>query len=238
MIKLTCPQCNGALELPDNLGVAHCMYCGTKILLQQPDIAKDKETIQRNKELCRIALESKNYNEAIQFSNHILEMDTKDVDAWIYKATATFGLTTEANNRYDEAKEYLKKAEEISPGDARIRDTLNNLTYRQADWFIYLGKKEIERGDKIRDNFNRAIYHDPLAKNQAAKIMMNEITHCYCNAMIGFFKAANLLPRDINPLLNIEDLAKKVNWLDWESTDVFKKAMQNLQMFRVNLEAK
>src|SRR5271157_2919356 len=119
MIKLTCPSCGGMLELPDNLDVAHCMYCGTKIILEQSDMPKEKQALGRYKELCRIALESKNYNDAIKYCNNILEIDPRDVDAWIDKATTTFWLSTGEISRYDEAMGYLKRAAQLAPANKR-----------------------------------------------------------------------------------------------------------------------
>ena len=232
MIKLTCPSCNGSLELPDNLGIAHCMYCGTKILLQQPDTAKEKEAIQRYKELCKTALESKNYDEVIKFCNNILEIDTKDVDAWIYKAEATWWFTTETNNHYNEATEYLKKAEEISPVDPRVQVALDELKHRQSNWFIYLGKEKIKCGDEIMDNYNRSIYYDMADKLEALANARGRCTKYYTNAMIDFFSAANIFPHDSTPLKNIEDLTMKVKWIDWQNINIVKKAIHNLRVLR------
>ena len=86
MIKLNCPSCNGSLELPDNLGVAHCMYCGTKILLQQTDNEHERKSLERLIELKNVAIDANNMAEAIQYCNSILEIDPKNVEAWVDKA--------------------------------------------------------------------------------------------------------------------------------------------------------
>jgi tetratricopeptide (TPR) repeat protein len=231
MIKLNCPSCNGSLELPDNLGVAHCMYCGTKILLQQPTEAKEKDAIQRYKELCKTALESKNYDEVIKFCNSILEMDTRDVDAWIYKAEATWWLTTETNNHYEEAVEYCKKAEEISPSDASVHSTLESLKHRQADWFIYLGKNKSEQGYGIYNDIMSNRYYTPLEIAERDLRATLELKKYIINAMNDFLKAAQYFPNDINILRNIEDLVTNSGLrIDW--SDSVMKIVRDVQMIR------
>jgi DNA-directed RNA polymerase subunit RPC12/RpoP len=84
-MKLSCPSCGGHLELPENLEVAHCMYCGAKILLQESEVPKEHIHLKRYKELCKTALTAKNYEDALQYSNKALEIDPKDVEAWIDK---------------------------------------------------------------------------------------------------------------------------------------------------------
>ena len=103
LLKLNCPSCGGALELPDNLAVAHCMYCGGKVLLDQDSVVRETRDLQRYVELCRVAIEAKNHEEAIGYCNHILEIDPHNIEGWINKAVSTFWLTTGAHNRYDEA---------------------------------------------------------------------------------------------------------------------------------------
>src|SRR5258708_55490 len=110
MLKLTCPSFAAALEVPNKLGIVHCMYFCTKIMLASTDSAKESEALRRYIELCKVAVQAKNYVDVLQYCNKILEIDPQRVDAWIDKATATWWLTTGAHNRYDEAVRYLKKA--------------------------------------------------------------------------------------------------------------------------------
>lgn len=125
MIKLTCPSCNGTLELPDNMDIAHCLYCGTKILLRE-NSGKIKNFI----ELSKIALDAKNYKEALEYCNKVLEIDPNNVDAWIDKAISTFYLPAFYHcdeDSLDEAISYLMKAYSLSPDDTRINALAKDL---------------------------------------------------------------------------------------------------------------
>jgi tetratricopeptide (TPR) repeat protein len=151
MIKLNCPSCNGKLELPDNLGVAHCMYCGTKILLEQNANENESITLEHYIELKNVALKAKNYEEALQYCNSILEIDPKNVYAWIDKAVSTFYHITDQNS-YEKSREYLKKAEQIAPGDSRIEEVRKKLAYDNGIWLYNRGIKHFNQGQDIFDS--------------------------------------------------------------------------------------
>jgi len=59
----------GSLNFPENLEVVHCMYCGTKILLQDEEMPKRKQNLKRFIELSKVALQAKNNEEAITYCN-------------------------------------------------------------------------------------------------------------------------------------------------------------------------
>jgi tetratricopeptide (TPR) repeat protein len=217
-ITLLCPSCNGQLELPDNLGVTHCMYCGTKIILQPLDAPKEKLAIQRYKVLCSTAIKSKNYAEAIQYSNNILELDPKDVDAWIDKATATFWLTSYKNNCYDEAMEYLKKAAQLSPANSRIFEVRLNLTHEQAMWNNVLGVKNSEFAAKTWNNFIQ------IGAARAAE----ESKEYFVSAMEYFLTASYYAPDDIVILENIEHCSKQNRYIEWSNNVIEKIKTLNL----------
>jgi DNA-directed RNA polymerase subunit RPC12/RpoP len=48
LIAATCPRCGASLNIPDSLSKAHCMYCGTLILVAGAG------TVHEHKDECRI----------------------------------------------------------------------------------------------------------------------------------------------------------------------------------------
>lgn len=194
LLKLTCPSCGGALELPDNLTIAHCIYCGTKILLDQEGVVQERRDLQRYIELCKVAVEAKNDNEVIEYCNRILEIDPKNVEAWINKAVSTYWLSTVAHNRYDEAMEYLKKASQIAPDDSRIDSIQKGLTRDHVNWMVNLGNRSWELASETND------------------IRQAE------NAMSYYFVALNYAPDDYGILELIARLAQAWSWVYWGDT--------------------
>jgi tetratricopeptide (TPR) repeat protein len=138
---LICPSCGGKLETPNNTDVIHCMFCGTKILLSPTERAKEQNNLRRFRELLDVAMKAKNYKEAVEYCISILQIEPKDLDTWIIKATAVCNSSTELIDRYDEGIEYLRKANQIEPNNEKILVAFNELTNQHAKWYLILSAK-------------------------------------------------------------------------------------------------
>lgn len=213
MQKLRCPSCGGQLELSENLEIAHCMYCGTKTLLQEQDISKERLDIVFYKELSNNALLAENYNEAIQYCNKVLEIDPEDVDSWINKAIATYRDLDPPG--YDEAMEYLNKAADLSPNDERIREVNQELTRKQVGWL------HLENGN-TRFWFAKDIYMDYIEIN-LERDARRESGPRFREAMDYYLKALELSPGNPKILKDIKLLILEVPWIEW-SDSVLSKA--------------
>jgi len=146
---LKCPSCGSVMGKPDHTGLVQCGYCGTTITYHPPVEKVERKNIERFLEICKAALDGSNYDEALQYSNKVLEIDPENFNAWIYKAISTFWQTTVANNRYDEAMGYLNRAELIEKDNPLVQETRDSLKRSQVQWFLHLGEQEIENGWKI-----------------------------------------------------------------------------------------
>lgn len=243
LIKLTCPACAGALELPDNLTVAHCIYCGTKILLDEEGTLKERRELERYEELRQVASDAKNHDDVIKYCNLILEIDPRNVDAWINKAVSTFWLTTQANNRFDEAMEYLNKAAQLAPEDARINDTKSQLTESQASWYSYLGAEGIKSTTRIIQIAGDSAGYYESARAKA----LDESKDSAIKALNYYLVANRYAPDNVSILESIETIVKLYSNVDWSETvldkvQILKKlrakttAMENLSGRRAELE--
>lgn len=240
LIQLNCPACSATLDIPSNLAVAHCVYCGNKILLEPEGSAQERGALERYVELCKVAVEAKNHNDVIRYCNSILEIDPQNIQAWIDKATSTFWLTTGLNNRYDEAMEYLNKASEIDHADTRIVDTRNKLTRQQAIWYNHLGNQKWELALDIF-NIHRTAYlfGDGYGKEQSQE-------HAVA-AMNYYLRASDYAPDDVAILQNIAHCAEFYDVVKWSdrvcekiktlsSLGAKTKAEQRLLQVKVELE--
>jgi len=138
MIRLNCPSCGGQLTLPNSIGIAFCTFCGTKIVLNTTETAREQQKLGRYHELRDVAVKAKNHKEVIEYCNRILEIDPGDVDSWITKAVTMCGLSTEENDGWQEAVEYLRTAKRLAPTDERIAQTYNDLAQQKARWYLKL----------------------------------------------------------------------------------------------------
>jgi len=237
MINLKCPSCGGTLELPEDLKIAHCMYCGAKILLDEYRI-KDSDNYENFIELSKSALDAKNYAEVIEYCNKILEINPKNVDAWVDKAEATFWLSTQNNQRYDEAIEYLSKAENISQSKEVIKKKKEEITNMQAMWLNRLGNEKFKDAIDFYERMTSGGLSDFSLRGVANQ--MEQLSRArkdcigyFIEAMTLYISASNYAPSDMNILENILTCSEKADWISWsESSGVKKK----LEIYRLNLE--
>jgi tetratricopeptide (TPR) repeat protein len=214
---LKCPSCGSVMGKPDHTGLVQCGYCGTTITYHPPVEKIESKNVERFLEICKAALDGSNYDEALQYANKVLEIDPRNVDAWINKAIATFWLTTAANNRYDEAMGYLLKAEQIDRENPFIEETRNSLRISQSNWYLYLGKQEIERGNEIfqiyatPSSLSDAIA-DSLMGNASAKEHSKD---CFIKAMDYYILALRYDPESRNVLQHIRSLYNSTRWINW-----------------------
>ena len=220
MIKLICPSCNGSLELPDNLGVAHCIYCGTKILLQKSDSKNESKNLERLIELKNVAICANNFVEGLQYCNSILEIDSKNVDAWIDKAISVFCLTTVEKQRFYEGWEYLKQAEQLDPNNSRIDEVRENLTFKQGNFLNSLGLIEVNYGTDLYNSVQPEHFLDIARAEKDAKTLSRE--H-YIKGVDLFMEASEVLPDDLQIIINIAEAINVAHWIDW-SPRVYGKA--------------
>lgn len=229
LLKLNCPNCSGALELPDNLTIAHCIYCGTKILLDQDGVVQERRDLSRYIELCKVAVEAKNHKEAIEYCNRILEIDPKNIEAWTNKAVSTFWLTTGANNRFDEAMEYLTKASQIAPDDARILSVREELTLKQAGWLHHLSEQEWKTSIQI---YNIYIHAPEWGAVEKAQKKSEEYV---VKAMNHLLVASDYAPQNLKILEDLAYMARDAKWIQW-SEKVHAK-IRSLEQLRAKLNA-
>ncbi len=231
---LKCPSCGSVMGQPDHTGLVQCGYCGTTITYHPPTEKVEQKNIERYLEICNSSLEGKNYDETILYANKVLEIDPKNINAWINKAVATFWFSTAARGRFDEAIGYLEKAEKYAPNDERIIQARSELTRHQAEWLIYLGNEKLDRGDEL--------YIETLQEYTSGTLdtvanMMKAQTRkleCYNEALNYFLLAVSHVPNDINLLKNFEDLAKREK--RYYQNGIVNQKIQLLQVLRAKPE--
>jgi tetratricopeptide (TPR) repeat protein len=180
------------MGVPDPQGVVQCSYCGTKILLPPTDATKERRNLERYRELCRSEKQAKNWKNVLKYADEILEIDPRDVDAWIDKALAAGSLSFYLLPRLDEALGYLNNASELSPDDPRlsetrnlVRDVLFNSYVQQA---LSLSRQAQERANM-----------GPWLRDHAAK---------YANESMGYLLLAHRIkPDDSTNLQNVKTVS-------------------------------
>jgi len=123
LVAAKCPQCGSAIQLPDEVEKANCMYCGTTLMV--------KETLKQNEnsgpdamrlvELGETSLEASRNEEAYNYFTRAIEAKSELASPWFGKAKASWGLATLDDTRKDEIVLCCNKYVELS---ARESDAL------------------------------------------------------------------------------------------------------------------
>jgi len=151
MITLNCPSCGGELGLPDELSIAHCMFCGAKILL---DEYKNNNQVSSENliELVDSAIKAGNFDEALSFCNKALTINPKNPDLWFSKALSIFNLYPLDTSRKEEAIIYLEKAEDLALNNEKFKNRESSYIEVKASIFSDIGKRKFKEAERMEDD--------------------------------------------------------------------------------------
>jgi tetratricopeptide (TPR) repeat protein len=100
-VSATCPQCSGALQLPEGLDNAKCSYCGSTVVIERSKNT-DSKRVKNLQELAATCLKAGNYAEAYEHFRNILEIDSNSKDAWSGLGTSAGWQSNLVSDRFDE----------------------------------------------------------------------------------------------------------------------------------------
>lgn len=108
-VSAKCPQCGGALQVPDDCNSVKCMYCGTDIVVREA-INLASGNLDNYMELGKSAQDAGNYSESYDYFTKALELDPKNSEAWAGKALSAGWQSNLIKNRLDEMLVCYEKA--------------------------------------------------------------------------------------------------------------------------------
>lgn len=160
-----CPKCNGELRIPQNMDIVKCMYCGGDVdvkkavleLTEKPANASISDSLENWKKLAETAKKGGTYEEAITYYNKILEVDSKNADAWYGKGESVANSGKLGDSENPETIYFFKNAIDYADDKDKMRKTV-----------ISLLSQIIISSDKVIENMK------PMSQTSAgAKIIEN-----------------------------------------------------------------
>jgi len=218
MLKLTCPSCGANLELPEILNIAHCMYCEGKVILRAESALNEMVNVKCFSDLAQVAIQAKNYQDAIKYSDNVLEIDTQNIEAWLIKAEAVFWLSTPLDDKYGTAVQYLDAAARLQPEDNRVAEARTKLSQNYALWLNRRGVTALEHARQIFKIWNNAIAPDAIAILASKAKAKTESQAGYIETMQLFMTAFNYDVDNVTTLDNIRICAQEASWISWNSS--------------------
>lgn len=105
LVSAKCPNCGGDIQLDDSKETGFCLHCGGKINVQQSinTVKIDKSNdVDKLMKLAENAESSGNNEEAEEYANAILEIDSTNYKAWFIKGKSAGWQSTLGNSRVSE----------------------------------------------------------------------------------------------------------------------------------------
>jgi len=119
LVPAKCPQCGAAIQIPDEVEKANCMYCGTTLLVKEA--LKQNENAgpdaKRLIELGEASLEAERSDEAYNYFTRAIEADATLATPWYGKAKASWRQATLNDTRKDELVLCCNKYVELNNRD-------------------------------------------------------------------------------------------------------------------------
>ncbi len=97
-----CTACKKSIQVPDDVDVSCCMYCGHSIVIKDIIQLNIGPNIDNLLGMARTAAQAGNVEEAMSYYNRVLELDPKISEAWIGKGRAAGWASSLVNIRLNE----------------------------------------------------------------------------------------------------------------------------------------
>lgn len=131
-VPARCPSCSRDIQVPNDLALAKCMFCGTDISIAEAiNLVSPKNEHGNGLAIADAAYEAGNLPEAYSYYNKVLEADSKNIKAWIGKGKAAGWQSTVGRSRIDEMVVAFNKAQESGANAADVK-TLGSELYRAS----------------------------------------------------------------------------------------------------------
>jgi len=111
-LAATCPKCSGALQIPAELSVVKCMYCGVDVVTKE---ASSGPSVANLLEVAEAAFVSGNYREAFDRYGEALALDPTNAKAWLNKGFSAGWQSKVDGDRVPEMMTLVAKAVTAAP---------------------------------------------------------------------------------------------------------------------------
>ncbi len=119
-----CPNCGGELQLPEDKNIVTCIYCDTSIVVKEAIEKKAKAAggdVESWMHLAETSREADNDEEAIQYYNKILEVESDNAQAWFGKAECILKTSKIGELKVKEGITFFKNAVKFSSDSEEMK---------------------------------------------------------------------------------------------------------------------
>lgn len=152
-IAAKCPACNADIQVPDDNDFVICEYCKTNVKVRDAlKIIIDAKTSNLLK-IANEAYNTKNFIEAYNYYNKILESEIDNYEAWIGKALCCGYLSDLNTFRFDEMFNYFQKAIDLCSEENKQKTN------------IYLANELVKMIQEVHNNIRVYFFENNISDN-------------------------------------------------------------------------
>ncbi len=131
--SINCPNCNGSVQVDDSLKFGFCLYCGSKLMLQEIQKVKiefdDTKKAANYMQLAFTAYSNANFSEAYGYFSKCLEIDVRNWKAVFYRGLCAVNLASFEKTRLNELHSGTVQALQIiGQSDATVQERVEVVT--------------------------------------------------------------------------------------------------------------
>ena len=187
LVPAKCTQCGANINIDNELEAAVCEHCGTPFIVEKA-INNYNTTITNNNnfsganinvvgadidnllELAEMAIEAKNGDEALEYSNRALEINPKSWKAWLIKMKTVEYSSTVGNTKNNEIIKYGNKAIEYNNNNEDVKIEVYKYYIKRATDLLMIGINSLKDTAKVKQLL--AISPSGVAKGDTATRIM------------------------------------------------------------------
>lgn len=153
LVPAICTQCGAHIEIDNSHEAGICQYCGTAFITEKAihkyttfvtnhnnfagaTINVAGVNIENLLKLGRVALDSNNEKEALDYANRALEIDSQCTDAWILKMEAVSLSASVEESKTQEIRSYGNSAIQFAPENKK-----EETKYRVNEFYLNFAQK-------------------------------------------------------------------------------------------------
>lgn len=123
IIAVKCPSCSANLQIPDDVEFVSCEYCETSIKVRDVVRIETDYDVPEWIKIADNAYKGKNYEEAYEYYNMVLEKEAFRANAWIGKGFSAGRLSDDNDARFDEMNHLVTYGLSITDEKKKAEET-------------------------------------------------------------------------------------------------------------------
>jgi hypothetical protein len=123
IIAVKCPSCSANLQIPDDVEFVSCEYCETSIKVRDVVRIETDYDVPEWIKIADNAYKGKNYEEAYEYYNMVLEKEAFRANAWIGKGFSAGRLSDDNDPRFDEMNHLVTYGLSITDEKKKAEET-------------------------------------------------------------------------------------------------------------------